>query len=142
MRNVSPIIDRRVAQVVDTMLESEGDVRLSLTALSQELGINQRTLGRRFKAQTGSTFRSMLKKLRVDAAAAKLENHELSVKELAYSLGYSATSNFERDFRDVYGTSPGAHRRQFKGSTAKSIHWIAAGFGFLLWARLTATSNM
>jgi transcriptional regulator GlxA family with amidase domain len=76
--------------------------------LAQRLGISQRQLQRLFKAELRCTAQSWLREQRLLAARVMLES-SATVKEVAYALGFSQESQFCRDFRLRFGTSPSVH---------------------------------
>ncbi len=85
------------------------DGRPNLEHTAKMLGTSVRTLQRRLREE-GQTFADTLETLRRDMAAGLLRNRELSVYEIAFLLGYSEPSAFQRAFRRWRGVSP----RQFR----------------------------
>jgi len=79
------------------------------------LSMHRRTLNRRLKAQ-GTTFQSVLDRVRLEAARQLLEGTRLPLDDIAASLGYASVSPFMRSFRRWTGTTPGQWRR---GGTAE-----------------------
>jgi AraC-like DNA-binding protein len=75
------------------------------------VGMSPRTLKRRL-AEEGLTYTRLLDRLRYRAAVHLLGDPGLSVKEIAYALGYSGPNNFVRAFRRVAGCTPGEWRRR------------------------------
>tara|TARA_R110000850_G_scaffold64247_3_gene144429 strand:+ start:2039 stop:3043 length:1005 start_codon:yes stop_codon:yes gene_type:complete len=73
--------------------------------------IRPRTLHRRL-GEAGVTYQKLLDEVRLDQAKGLLLDSELSVKEVAYELGYSGPNNFIRAFRRQTELSPTAYRRQ------------------------------
>ena len=74
------------------------------------LSMHRRTLNRRLKAQ-GTTFQSVLDRVRLEAARQLLESTRLPLDDIAASLGYASVSPFMRSFRRWTGTTPGQWRR-------------------------------
>jgi len=75
------------------------------------LGIHERTLHRRLKAEETS-FRSELDRARRGLSEQLLCSTSLPVCDIASTLGYSDSSGFIRAFQRWCGTSPSAWRRQ------------------------------
>jgi AraC-like DNA-binding protein len=83
----------------------------SAQRLACEVGVTRRTLERIFAAVTGHSPRSWLNRERL-LASRRLLLSQRTVKEVAYSLGYPAPSQFCRDFRGQFGMTPLHFARQ------------------------------
>jgi AraC-like DNA-binding protein len=79
-------------------------------AWSRELGMSERTLARRFEAETGMSLRSWRRRLRLFKAI-ELLGGGLDVTRTAMELGYGSTSAFVYAFRTEMGCSPQAYMR-------------------------------
>jgi AraC-like DNA-binding protein len=79
-------------------------------------GMSRATLFRRL-VNEGVTFHRVIERVRLDAAKRLLDDPTISLKELAYELGYSAPSNFAKSFRRMSSLTPGAYRKKGVGST-------------------------
>jgi AraC-like DNA-binding protein len=69
------------------------------------MGVSARTLQRRL-GEEGSSFSRVLDELRRDLSDELLSDRKLSVAEVAFLLGYSEPSAFQRAFRRWRGVSP------------------------------------
>lgn len=85
---------------------------VSLTEFADEHSIDIWTLGRLIRRKTGRTFKQLLIEKRMSQAAYLLQHTDLTVAEIALSVGYENTSYFHRTFRETYGMSP----REFRVS--------------------------
>ncbi len=90
---------------------------ITMSALSREVAVSDRTLLRRFTAAVGRTPLGYLQGVRLDAARTLLEVGDLTVQSVADQVGYSDVSSFTRLFRQGFGISPGAYRRRFQQPT-------------------------
>jgi AraC-like DNA-binding protein len=79
--------------------------RPDLWRTAAEMDINARTLQRRL-GEEGSSFSRVLDDLRRDLANELLSDRKLAVSEVAFLLGYSEPSAFQRAFRRWYDDSP------------------------------------
>jgi AraC-like DNA-binding protein len=75
-----------------------------------QLHMSARTLGRRL-AREGTTFISVLDKLRQELALRYVGSHKISLADVAFRLGFSHTEAFHRAFRRWTGQTPLAYRR-------------------------------
>jgi len=79
----------------------------SVKALAVHVGLDVRTLERRFNQQFGITPKAWMMRERMNFAPPLLAEG-LSNKEIAASLSYAYESNFCRDFKRCYGCAPQA----------------------------------
>jgi transcriptional regulator GlxA family with amidase domain len=86
---------------------------LTVRALAAHACVSERTLARRFLAETGLTVLQWLLAQRVDAARAALEAGGASVEEVARATGFGTAANLRKHFRRRVATTPTAYRRAF-----------------------------
>lgn len=99
LRHIRDVAARNVAR---------GDA--SAAALARRLGMSLRTLQRRLDG-LGTTVRAIIDEARAATARLLLADPDLSLLEVALSLGYSTESAFRRAFRRWTGSSPAQYRR-------------------------------
>ncbi|WP_436789061.1 AraC family transcriptional regulator [Yinghuangia sp. YIM S10712] len=76
------------------------------------LNISERTLRRRFRDATGTTWRSFVLRARLTRAMAELARPGATVLDVAASVGFGSPSSFNRAFRTFTGRSPADYRRR------------------------------
>jgi AraC-like DNA-binding protein len=81
----------------------------TLQRVATQIGVSVRTLQRRLGEQ-GTSFATVLERLRRDLAIHLLSDRSLAVYEVAFLLGYSEPSTFSRAFRRWHEISPQAYR--------------------------------
>ncbi len=79
--------------------------------LAQMLSMHRRTLNRRLR-EHGTTFQNVLDEVRFEVARQHLCYSELSLDDIAASLGYAGVSPFMRTFHRWTGITPGQWRRR------------------------------
>ena len=77
---------------------------------ARTLAVSRRTLSRHL-ADEGSSFRHILDDVRREFACALLQDHSLSVGEVAFFLQYSEPAAFNRSFRRWTGRTPRTFRQ-------------------------------
>ena len=82
------------------------DTQFDLDALSQALHLSRSQLGRKVKALTGQSPAIFLRSLRLQKARHLLLTSSLSVKEVAYDVGFSDPSYFSKSYSEQFGESP------------------------------------
>ncbi len=101
--------DERLAAVCRALTDRPDDARLARD-WAAEAGMTERTLGRRFLAETGMTFGAWRRRIRLLAALSLLEAGR-SVTATGLECGYESTSAFIAAFREAFGITPGAFFR-------------------------------
>jgi two-component system, response regulator YesN len=95
-----------VSKVQGYLADEFARPRLRACDVAAKVGLSRRLLTRVLKQHTGLTFAEMLKQLRLARATELLQTTDLLIKEIAFSVGYTATANFDRDFKKAFGTTP------------------------------------
>ncbi len=92
-------------------LGADFDRPLVVSELAAELRISQSTLERMFKKRLRMTPREFRIRARLARARELLLGDSLSIKEIAYRLGYCNPFHFTNEFTRVNGLSPARFRR-------------------------------
>lgn len=109
-----PQTDSTSASVQRLINELLGQQLIDLPLIAEEMGLNPRTLQRRLKEEDTS-FKQLLDGCRHQMAREQLLLNEVSIDELAASLGFSEPANFYRAFKSWSGLTPNEFRRQYRG---------------------------
>ena len=104
--------DHRVTEALRVIQQRHADVTMSLVFVSTHVNLSPWYLARLLRSQTGRTFEWFLHQTRVQHAQRLLHNPTVSIKEIAYSVGYSSTSQLDRHFRRMCGVTPKAYRQR------------------------------
>ena len=86
--------------------------KLSLDELARELSFSPNYLGHLFKTQIGCSFNDYLNTLRLKYACGLLLSSKMTVKEIAYTAGYSSVEYFMYSFKKRMHMTPGEYRGQ------------------------------
>jgi AraC-like DNA-binding protein/quercetin dioxygenase-like cupin family protein len=99
--------DQRLRRITDTISNNPSD-KTRLKDWAEYLGFSKRNLIRRFRAETGMTFRQWGRQARLLSALERLADNQ-SVTAVALDLGYESTSAFCAAFRKAFGVTPGKY---------------------------------
>ncbi len=94
------------------------DRPLSVRDLAGQAKVSERTLARRFLAETGVTPLQWLLGSRLGLARELLEDDRLSVEQVALRCGFGSAANLRLHFRRSLATTPTAYRAAFVGDGA------------------------
>ena len=84
----------------------------SLGDLSRRVGINRNKLNRGFKRIYGDTVFNVLRNIRLYNAWEFLLNSEMTLVEIALTVGYNNQANFTNAFRRYFGKTPNTVRQE------------------------------
>jgi AraC family transcriptional regulator len=83
----------------------------TVSSLAALCGISERHVLRLFRKETGSTLIGYIREARLEHAERLIGETELSLKEVAFKLGFSSQSSFTDAFRRETGVTPADYRR-------------------------------
>lgn len=97
--------------VMEVLREIEENFRTAgLTALAEQNGVSVSYLSAAVHSATGATFKTLLKRKRLEKAASLLRGTRLSVSDIIAAVGYENTSFFYRSFSEMYSQTPRQYR--------------------------------
>lgn len=82
----------------------------------EHVPVARRWLERQFVEKIGRTPYEEIMRVRIEQSKRMLVQLDLSVDDIALRCGYTATSNFNRAFRKVTGSTPASFRRRSRSS--------------------------
>lgn len=113
--NFAPILGHGDAAIlkVQHWLQASGAVEVSIAAMAQEAGLEERTLLRRFRSATGLKPTEYCQHLRVGKARQMLEFTNGTIDHIAWTVGYQDPSAFRATFKKITGLTPSDYRNRF-----------------------------
>lgn len=99
----------RAKKILDAV---EGGSLCRIRDLAVQFSLSTSHLQRLFKAQTGSRLGRSLTEERLRRAALLLLESDMSVKEIAYMVGYKHSSSFIRAFTRYFKQAPSCYRQE------------------------------
>ncbi len=123
-RTLLPIVERHVREVLEARENEDAlinavrelvahavcDGHPNIAGIARNVGMSARTLQRRLR-ESGNTFKTMIDEVRSDLAREYLAGSSVNVTEVAFLLGYSELSAFDRAFSRWTGKAPLDYRR-------------------------------
>ena len=103
---VSTFLDTVRGVIIEELLKGN----VGYERVSTRLGIVSRTLQRQLR-EAGTSYREVLDEIRRELSVYYLRNSDMAICEVAFLLGFSETSSFNRAFKRWYDLSPGNFRR-------------------------------
>nr|WP_177188504.1 hybrid sensor histidine kinase/response regulator transcription factor [Algoriphagus hitonicola] len=109
--------DERFLQKVQEIVDSDLlDSNFSVDDFSRKLGMSRMQLHRKLTALTGLSTTAFIRDQRLRKALQKLEKTDDTVAEIAYSVGFSSPSHFNKWFKEIYQVTPSEFKLKRKNS--------------------------
>ena len=110
--------DRRIIQVLQALQrqpdQTPGDLARSVT-------LSTSRLQHLFKTEMGMTISTYVRIQRLNDARELLATSHLSIKEIRNAIGICDASNFVRQFKQCFGTTPSSYRKRSDSSFNQRI---------------------
>jgi len=110
--DIMAIEDKQVAQAVHFIRNHSNEV-IQVGNVVEAAGISRRTLEQRFRKTLGHSVLEEIKYARVNQMAKMLVETNLSISQIAWSLGFPYTNNISRYFKQQKGITPLEYRRKY-----------------------------
>jgi two-component system, response regulator YesN len=101
----SPI--RRAIEYIRINLNQD----LSLNSISGALNLSTYELSRQFKRETGKTITEYINNQRINESLYILENGNISITDVAFTIGFNDVNYFTKVFKKIKGITPSEYRR-------------------------------
>ncbi len=98
---------RRANEVILVHLD---DTAFGGESLSRAMTMSESQLNRKIKALTGQTLSIFIRSVRLREGLKLLTNSEMTIAEIAYTVGFSDPAYFSRTFSQEFGKAPSAFR--------------------------------
>ena len=105
---------RQIQQIIDEIDECilrQEDDALTLKELSRRMGYSESHFSRKFREISGMQLRDYLRWRRLAFALKALRDTERGILDIALDYGFSSHEAFTRAFREAYGLTPSAYRK-------------------------------
>ena len=96
------------------------DKHITIREMADKMHVSQTQLKNSFRNYYGASMYKFIRSRKMELAAQKLAQEELSVMEIAGMVGYENCSKFAAAFRGEFGVSPSSYRRQHRKGISKA----------------------
>ena len=104
-------VDRERLHQARVILETEFADPPTLLALARRVGLNDFKLKCGFREVLGTTVFGYVRKIRMEKAKQLLETSDVSITQVALSVGYNSISHFTMAFKRSVGILPSQYRK-------------------------------
>ena len=100
-----------ISKLTEIVLANLTDGNFNVEKLAKEAGISRITLYRRVRSIKRQDISQFIRGVRLQRAMEMLQNHEGSVADIAFRIGFGSPTYFIKCFHDYYGFPPGEVRK-------------------------------
>ena len=105
---------QQIQSIVDEMdecIKHHHDEALTLRKISDKLGYSEFYTTRKFREISGLRLRDYLRRRKLAFALKEVRDSERSLLDIALDYGFSSHEAFTRAFKDAFGVTPSAYRK-------------------------------
>jgi LacI family transcriptional regulator len=110
--DIMAIEDKQVAEAVNFIRNHSKEI-IQVGDVAEAVGLSRRALEQRFGKVLAHSVHEEIKYARVNQMAKMLIGTNLSISQIAWSLGFPYTNNISRYFKQQKGMSPLEYRRKY-----------------------------
>ena len=103
-----------IDKVKKNILHHISNEKFGVTELASEMGLSRSQVLRKVKASAGKSVNQLIRETRLEEAIKLLRDENLTASEIAYKVGFSSPSYFNKCFLDQFGVPPGEYKKKFE----------------------------
>lgn len=105
-------LDEQFIQRLQTEIEKHiADTDFSVEMLSDALGMSRTQLFRRTKQLMGLSPVELIRHIRLRRGQQMLRNTDMTIQQIAYSVGFTSPSYFTKCYKELFGRIPADEQR-------------------------------
>jgi signal transduction histidine kinase/ligand-binding sensor domain-containing protein/DNA-binding response OmpR family regulator len=109
---LSSVDDQFIKTALELVELNMGNALYTVEDMSRDVGMSYSQLYRKIKALTGQTINEFIRAIRLKRAAQLLEQHQLTVSEITYKVGFTDLQHFRECFKKMYGLTPSQYAQR------------------------------
>ena len=107
-----------LSHVEESIIAMVHDKEVTVPELSAELGFSRTSLYRKIKALTGLSINQFIRSVKIKHAAHLLSVEDITVSEVAFSLGFTDLKYFRACFKSQYDQLPSEYQKHHRESSS------------------------
>jgi signal transduction histidine kinase/ligand-binding sensor domain-containing protein/DNA-binding response OmpR family regulator len=104
--------DQFIKNAIELVELNMSNASYTVEEMSRDIGMSHTQLYRKVKALTGHTVNDFIRAMRLKRAAQLLEQHQLTVSEITYKVGFTDLQHFRECFKKMYGVTPSQYAQK------------------------------
>lgn len=106
--------DKLLQKIAIYIEENLTDHQLSVENLSRHVGMSRSTLYNKLLELTGQTPVEFIRSVKLNKAAQLLEKSDMTIAEIAYTVGFSTPNYFAKSFKEKFNILPSAYMNKMR----------------------------
>jgi YesN/AraC family two-component response regulator len=107
---------------IAAFIENNYSADITREMLAKKVCMNKYKFSKIFNDKFGQSLKSYLNNIRVNKAAEFLKNYDLSIKDIAFAVGFESAEHFSRVFKESCNISPRKYRTDNTKKSAELLH--------------------
>ncbi|HEY8938293.1 MAG TPA: two-component regulator propeller domain-containing protein [Cyclobacteriaceae bacterium] len=103
---ITPLDEKFIEKAIKCVEKNVSSTSFSVEDLGEELGISRAYVFKKIQVLTGKTPLEFIRTIRLQHAAQLLEKSQLSVREVAYKVGFNSPKYFTKYFKEQFNVLP------------------------------------
>lgn len=103
-----------IHKIKNTILANLHNENFGIGELAKEIGLSRSQVLRKVKAATGKSINQFIREIRLEESAKLIKTSDLNASEIAYQVGFSSPSYFNKCFLDHFGFTPGEYKKKLE----------------------------
>jgi signal transduction histidine kinase/ligand-binding sensor domain-containing protein/DNA-binding response OmpR family regulator len=104
--------DQFIKNALELVELNMSNASYTVEEMSHDIGMSHTQFYRKIKALTGQTINDFIRAIRLKRAAQLLEQHQLTVSEITYKVGFTDLQHFRECFKKMYGITPSQYAQK------------------------------
>ncbi|NLV52094.1 MAG: helix-turn-helix domain-containing protein [Bacteroidales bacterium] len=109
---------KKLTKVIESRMD---DSELTVDMIGAEMNLSRVQLYRKCKAASGISPIELLRTIRLQKSHALLHETDMTVSEVAYTVGFSSPSYFAKCYKDQYGVNPSNDGASFSFACGRQV---------------------
>lgn len=101
--------------------------KFGVTELASEMNLSRSQTLRKIKSITGKSANEFIREIRLQEAAKLIQTTDLTASEIAYKIGFSSPSYFNKCFLDLFEITPGEYKKKLETADSSEILSVKKG---------------
>jgi AraC-like DNA-binding protein len=105
-KNLLSIDQKFLQKAVDIINENIADPDFNVESFTEKMAVSRSLLYKKLVSLTGDSPVELIKRIRLNKAAALIENNTGNITEISFAVGFSNPSYFTECFKNQFGIPP------------------------------------